>query len=228
MKKIKAFVFDLDGTLTQFTIDYMAARREVINKLISAGIPDSILTENQRIMDIIKVAENFFNHILKTPEKIPIIKKQIDSIITNYEMDGALKTNLISGAKELLISLKQRNYKIGLFTLENKKITNYILNKFSIGSYFDSIITRDDVRDPKPHPEHLRKALNQLNLLADEIIVIGDHPIDFECAKQLNALTIALISDRHPKDELLRSGANYTVENLLDILEILKKIEIQY
>ena len=228
MKKIKAFVFDLDGTLTHFTIDYMAARREVINKLISAGIPDSLVTENQRLMDIIKVAENFFNNTIKTPEKIPSIKKQIDHIITSYEMDGALKTDLIPGAKELLILLKKKKYKIGLFTLENKKITNYILKKLSISLYFDSIITRDDVRNPKPHPEHLRMALNQLNVSADEIIVIGDHPIDFECAKQLNALTIALISGRHTKDELLSSGANYTVENLLDILEIVKKIEIQH
>ena len=226
MRKIKAIIFDLDGTLTYFTIDYLAARREVIEKLILAGVPDSLVTENQRIMDVIKVAENFFNNTNKTPEKISSIKKQIDFIITNYEMDGARKTDLIPGAKELLIYLKQNKYKIGLFTLENKKVTTYILNKFSIGIYFNSIITRNDVRNPKPHPEHLRMAINQLNVSADEIIVIGDHPIDFECAKQLNALTIGLTSDRHTKDELVKSGADYTVKNLLDILEILKKFEI--
>ena len=225
MKKIKAVVFDLDGTLTYFTIDYMAARREVIEKLILAGVPDSLVTENQRLMDIIKVAEKFFNEKSETREKIPTIKKQIDFIITNYEMDGARKTDLIPGTKELLAFLKQNKYKIGLFTLENKKVTNYVLNKFSIGLYFDSIITRDDVHNPKPHPEHLRMVLNQLNVSADEIIVVGDHPIDFECAKQLNAFTIGLISDRHTKDELLESGANHTVINLLDILKILKKLE---
>jgi phosphoglycolate phosphatase-like HAD superfamily hydrolase len=228
MKKIKAVVFDLDGTLTHFTIDYMAARREVIEKLILTGVPDSLVTEKLRIMDIIKVAENFFNNTIKTPEKIPTIKTQIDFIITNYEMNGARKTGLIPGAKELLIYFKEKKCKIGLYTLENKKVTNYLLNKFSIGLYFDSIITRDDVRNPKPHPEHLRMVLDQLNVLADEVLVIGDHPIDFECAKQFNALAIGLISDRHTKDELLKSGANYAVSNLLDILEILKQIEIQH
>jgi pyrophosphatase PpaX len=121
--------------------------------------------------------------------------------------------------------LKERKYKIGLFTLENRKITNYILKKFSIIPYFNSIITRDDVNNPKPHPDHLKLALDQLKVTSDKIIVVGDNPIDFECAKQLNALTVALLNDRHTKDELLNSGANYTIENLLDILQIIEAID---
>jgi len=226
MKNKNAIIFDLDGTLTYFKIDYISARQEVINKLILSGIPDSLISVNQRIMDIIKIAENYFNNIIKAPDNLPFIKKEVDDIVTKYEMDGAEKTDLMPGAKELLIILKKNKYKIGLFTLENREVTNYILKKFSIKSYFNSIITRDDVNNPKPHPDHLKMVLKQLNVTSDKTIVVGDNPIDFECAKQLDALTIALMSDRHTKDELLNSGANYAIENLLDILQILDEINL--
>lgn len=225
MRKINAIIFDLDGTLIYFKIDYMAARREVISKSILSGVPASLLSENQRIMDIIKIVENYFNKTVELPDKSLYIKKEIEAIITKHEMDGAKKTDLIPGAKELLISLKKRGYKIGLFTLENRKVTNFILKKFSIKSYFNSIVTRNDVNNPKPHPDHLKKVLNQLKVSSDRIIVVGDNPIDFECATQLHAITVALMNDRHTKDELISSGANYTIKNLLEFLQILKTID---
>jgi len=221
-ENINAIVFDLDGTLIYFKIDYMSARREVIKKLFLSGIPDFLISENQRIMDIIKIVENYFTKVIKKPDKLSFINKEVDDIITKYEMDGAYKTDLIPGAKDLLMNLKRKQYKIGLFTLENKKVTNYILKKFSIKSYFDSIVTRDDVDNPKPHPDHLKLVLDQLDVTSDKIIVVGDNPIDFECTKQLNALAVALLSDRHTRDELLNSGANFVIENLLDILQILE------
>lgn len=223
MRKINAVIFDLDGTLVYFKIDYMSARQDVIQKLYEIGIPQDLISINQRIMDVLKITENYLKFVCKTPEKIPIIKKQIENIISKYEMDGAKRTNLTPGANELLTILKKENYKLGLFTIENREITNYILKKFSIDPYFESIVTRDDVENLKPHPEHLEMVLKQLNVTSNEIIVIGDNPVDLECAKQLNAIAIARMSEFHTKNELFKAGADYIIENLLEINKILKE-----
>ena len=52
-RAIKCVIFDLDGTLTFFKIDYMAARREIINKLYEFGIPKDLISVKQRIMEVI-------------------------------------------------------------------------------------------------------------------------------------------------------------------------------
>ena len=224
MRKVKGVIFDLDGTLTFFKIDFLAARREVIKKLHTFGIPKDLISINQRIMETIGIVENYFRDVMKESEKIPDIKQKIEDIIIKYEMDGAKKTNLIPGAEELLNTLKRQDYKLGLFTLENRQVTQFILERFSIDTFFNSIITRDDVTNLKPHPDHLREVLLHLGMSSDEIIVVGDNPIDLECAKQINAIAIARLTDRHKKAELLEAGADYIIENLLEIIRIIENI----
>lgn len=224
MRKINAVIFDLDGTLVYFKIDYMAARREIISKLYTFGIPQNLVSIEQRILTTVKIAENYLKTIKMAPEKITKLKKQINQIISKYEMEGAKKTNLIPGAEKLLRTLKNRGFKLGLFTLEDRNTTNFLLEKCSINSFFDSIVTRDDVNNFKPDPEHLKAVLAQLNVSSHEIIIVGDNPIDIECAKGINALAIARLSERHTKDELSRAGADFIVDNLLEINKILENI----
>ena len=222
MKKICAIIFDLDGTLTYFKIDFMSARRQVISKLINLGVPKGLISIEQRILTTVEIAENYLNSMGEKPAKIKLIKKQIDKIISQYEMEGAKQTDLIPGARELLRILRSNNYKIGLFTLENREVTNFLIEKCSIKSYFDSIITRDDVDNFKPHPDHLEMVLNELDVSCNEVIVVGDNPVDIVCAKQINAIAIARLSDRHSKKDLVQAGADYIVTNLMEINEILK------
>ncbi|MFX1298534.1 MAG: HAD family hydrolase [Promethearchaeota archaeon] len=222
MRKITTLIFDLDGTLTFFKINFMEARREIINHLIEFGIPNGLVSVEQRIMDMVKIVENYLKTDLKAPDKIRTIKNQIEEIITKYEMEGAKQTDLKPGARDLLKNLKTQRCKIGLFTLENRKITNFILEKFAIEPFFGSIVTRDDVINPKPHPDHLRMVLKQLDVLPQEILVVGDNPVDLECAKQIKAISIALVSERHTRNELFKAGADFVVDNLLEINDILK------
>ncbi len=221
MRKINAIIFDLDGTLIYFKIDFMAARQEVIQKLYSVGIPRNLISSNQRILNTVKIAENYLRSREINIEEISLLKNQIDQIISKYEMEGAKKTTLIPGVLEVLNFLKEKRYKIGLFTLENLNTTNYILNKFLIKSFFNAIITRDDVHNYKPDAEHLNAVLTKLEVSADEIIVVGDNPVDFECAKRLKAMAIARYSIRHTKSELIKAGADFVIQEFGEIKKIL-------
>ena len=224
MRKINTIIFDLDGTLVYFKIDFLSARREVIQKLYSVGIPKQLVYSNQKILTIVRIAEKYFRSKEMKLEQIESLKKQIEKIITKYEMDGAKRTSLLPGVKELLRSLKNNNYKIGLFTLENQETTNYILNNFQIKPYFDAVVTRDDVENYKPDPEHLNAVLNELQVSANEIIVVGDNPVDLECAKQINAVAVARYSERHTKIELKKAGADFIIKNLWELENIIKTI----
>ena len=59
---IKAVIFDLDGTLTGFNLDYKTLRAEVRGYLISRGIPTSLLKVNESIFECCKKQR----YILKT------------------------------------------------------------------------------------------------------------------------------------------------------------------
>jgi FMN phosphatase YigB (HAD superfamily) len=51
---IEAVIFDLDGTLAHFNLEYKALRGEVREYLIHNGIPSSILDVNESVFDMLK------------------------------------------------------------------------------------------------------------------------------------------------------------------------------
>lgn len=221
MKKIRGAIFDLDGTLISFKIDYIKARQEVIDFLKKEAIPQNLLTDNLGIFKTFKIVEKYLKSIQMGLVKLPEIKSRINQIVSFYELEGAKNTNLMEGTLELLAFLKGQDYKIGLFTLENRRITNFILNRFSIGEFFNSVVTRDDVQNFKPDPEHLNKVLENLSLNPNEVIVVGDNPVDIQCAKHVGAIAIAIITERHTIDELENEGADILINSLGEVKNIL-------
>lgn len=60
---VKAVIFDLDGTIVAFNIDFKAVRAEVRSFLISIGLPASVLSLNESIFEMLKKTEIFMkNH----------------------------------------------------------------------------------------------------------------------------------------------------------------------
>ena len=65
---IEAVIFDLDGTLAHFNLDYKALRSEVRTYLISIHVPISVLDVNESIFEMLKKAEIFVKNTSKSIE----------------------------------------------------------------------------------------------------------------------------------------------------------------
>lgn len=63
---IKAVVFDLDGTLVNFNLDYKSLRAEARDFLIRQGVPASVLSINESIFTMLKKTEIFMKNNCKT------------------------------------------------------------------------------------------------------------------------------------------------------------------
>ena len=57
---IKAIIWDLDGTLIHFKIDWVRARREAIKILKQYGVPKHLLTVKSSILENIGLARDYF------------------------------------------------------------------------------------------------------------------------------------------------------------------------
>jgi phosphoglycolate phosphatase-like HAD superfamily hydrolase len=75
---LKAIVWDLDGTLIHFKIDYLKARRTSINLLKRYGVPKHLLTVKISILENMKLAREHFKKEGYTEEKINSIIEEID------------------------------------------------------------------------------------------------------------------------------------------------------
>jgi phosphoglycolate phosphatase len=214
---IKAVIFDLDGTLTSFNLDYKIIRAEVRGHLLKMGVPASILEVNENIFDMLKKTELFMRNAGKPESIIKQVRKEAFAIAEKFELEAAGTTNLLPGAHDTLKTLKQTNLKIALCTVNSQKSTNYIIKRFKLTEYFDAKVPRDEVLDVKPHPVHLEAALNSIEASPSETIVVGDSVSDMQSAKELSVLAVGLTTGVSTKDQLMNAGANYIITSITDL-----------
>jgi len=221
---IKTVVFDLDGTLASFNVDYKAVRAEVRSFLIKRGLPASVLSTNESIFEMLKKTEIFMKNNGKSEKTIEELREKALKIAEKYELEAAKNTGLLSGVPETLKALKKMGLKIGLCTINSQKSTSYIVERFGIVDFFDAIIPRDKVKYVKPNTEHLEATLKVLGVNPDETVVVGDSTIDIKCAKELKTIAVGLPTGLASTEQLINSGTNYLITSITDLPTLMEYI----
>jgi len=221
---VKAVVFDLDGTIVGFKLDYKSARAEVIQFLSNHGFPQSIFSLNESVFEMLKKLEVYIKNHHMSNKDYSKLKKAVLAILEKYEMQGAKSTQLVPGALETLQALKKMKLKLGLFTVNNRKSTEHVLSTFRLKTFFKTVVTRDSVATVKPSPIHLETALKSLKAKPEETIVVGDSAWDMKTAKELNVFAVGASTGFATPEELTRAGANCLISSPIDLIELVERL----
>ena len=221
---IEAVIFDLDGTLAHFNLDYKALRAEVRSYLIKTGVPASVLNVNEGIFDMLGKAEIFFRNGDKSAQMFEEVRTQALAVADKYEMEAALTTSLQPGAVETLKELKRMNLEVGLCTTSSEKAAKYVLQRFRIEDFFKIVVSRDRVKYVKPHTEQFEMALKALGARAKATVIVGDSVVDTQSAKELKAIAVGIPTGVSTMEQLQKHSANYIITSLTDLPVLIKEI----
>jgi HAD superfamily hydrolase (TIGR01549 family) len=222
---IEAAIFDLDGTLANFNLDFKALRSEVRSYLLNIHVPASVLNVNESIFEMLKKAEIFVKNHSKSTEAFEEVRSQALTIAEKYEMEAASTTSLLSGAVETLKDLEKMHLKMGLCTTSSEKPANYILQRFKIDGFFQVVVSRDKVKYVKPHTEQFELALEKLGVRPKNALIVGDSIVDMQSASSLKAIAVGFPTGLSTKEQLMSNGANYIITSITDLPVLIKEIE---
>ena len=189
---LKAIIWDLDGTIVDFKIDYVKARTAAIKILENYGTPKELLSVKKSITENVEVAKKIFNSKGFTSKKIKRILKKINSKVSKVEFEAAKIATMVDDIDQVLEFIKSKNLIQAIYTYNNRKSAKLSLRKVNLLNYFDLIVGRDNVNNPKPHPDHLLFICSKLGVNPTEILVIGDTSKDVEGALNVGAKSIAI------------------------------------
>lgn len=205
--------FDLDNTLAKATKAHITAFQKAfkIHKLKPK-------TYNQ-ILNVFSLAS-----IDMIPKLYPkLTKQQILNVTKTHDILFQTETKkyikIIPGVKETLKILKN-NYKIAILSNANKSNVYTALKQCNIKpDLFDLILTADDIKQHKPHPEGILKAKRILDCKTS--YMIGDSIYDIQAGKAANAKTIAVNTDPDSKNKLIKEHPLFLISSIKHLTKIL-------
>ena len=126
------------------------------------------------------------------------------------------------GARELLTFLRQRGIPAGVATSTNRARSEENLRRTGLMELIDVLVTRDDVRFAKPHPECFLRAASLLGVAPPECLALEDshHGIRAAHAAGMAAIMVPDMLEPTPEIEPLCAGI---VDTLVDVQTLLAK-----
>lgn len=186
---IKACIFDLDGVIVDTAKYHFLAWKELADSLsIPFDEEDNEKLKGVSRMDSLDIILALGNIELSLEEKKALAEKKNNRYKSFLsDMD---ENEMLPGAKDLLINLKNSKVKIALGSASKNAPT--ILEYLGITELFDVIVDGNHVTKAKPDPEVFKLGADQLNVSYDECIVFEDSIAGLEAAKSINMHTIGI------------------------------------
>jgi len=217
---IKGIIYDMDDLMVDSDPLHSLAWNETLNKYgyNFSDIPEDVRSSfiGRKAVDFSKAMVGYFKMDLdyksfyqeKYRTFLKLVKERLEP------MPGLIKS---------LTLFKKNNYKIALATSGSKEYVDIVMERFQIRSYFDDIISGDDVKIGKPNPESYLLSSKKLGLKTSECLVLEDATKGIESAKSAGCKCIAIRNLHTPPQD--HSKADMILDSLNDItIEIVNSL----
>jgi len=220
--KFKGIIFDFDGTLANLTIDFQKIKRKIL-------LLADIFFEHKKIdvdsLPLLECIDVLTGELKKVNNDLA---KEFNTrcrlILVDMEMRAARRGRLFPYTLDILNQLKKNGINIGVITRNCTPAVKMVFP--DIEQEVDVFLPREDVPRVKPDPIHVQLAMERLGLNRDEVLVVGDHPIDILCAKKIGVKSAAVSSGRISFEELKTSDPDFLEKDLKELYERLKLLNL--
>jgi phosphoglycolate phosphatase len=199
-KRLRAVVFDFDGTLARPALDFPLMKRRIADLAQRSGVaaePGPLPA-----LEWIRALAATIND-----SQARIFQQDAHAIIEDMEREAAARTTLFPFARQVLDRLRSRGVTSAVITRNNRSSVDAVFPDARI--YLPVVLTREDVREVKPDPSHLLSALDAVGASAAEALMVGDHPQDVLTARRAGTLAAAVASGGTTREELALSEPDF-------------------
>jgi HAD superfamily hydrolase (TIGR01509 family) len=206
--EFRAILFDMDGVISNTEPLHEKVDRLILKEFgaeMDSRWGDSI--RGLRELDVYKKAIELYG-IDSAPEdmfkeKVKLFEKYKQEII------------FFTGVKETL-QFAKKNFKIALVSSSPRGIVKLVLKQGGLDSFFETIVSGDDVSAGKPDPEPYAKAAKELGVNPVNCIGVEDSIFGIRSVKSAGMTCIGLQTS-FKKEQVLAAGVDYVVNDIRDL-----------
>lgn len=234
LQKIRAILFDKDGTLidfdrTWFTISWTLAQKTAQG---DEGKARTLMDEGGYDWDAQRFRANSviaagtiedIVHLWHPDGDADTITAKVREFDSFCVAEGARSAVAIEGLRETLENLATMGYRLGIATNDSQAGARATAKALGIDAFFDVLIGYDTAPRPKPYAEPLLYFAQKLDLAPHQIAMVGDNLHDLETAHAAKAgLAIGVLSGNSPH-AALAPHADVVLKSIADLPKLFER-----
>jgi phosphoglycolate phosphatase len=217
MNRIRALLFDLDGTLVDSAPDLVGSLNWVRR---SEGLPELSLEQMKRYAS--KGAVGLLRAGMPEVDENALETWRL-RFLEHYAANSYRQSSLFDGVPELLAYLAEAGVPWGVVTNKVESLTKPILEAARIADAASCVVCGDTLPRSKPDPAPVELACRLVGVRPAEALMVGDDLRDIQAGRAAGAQTAAVYygygSDELTGDEV---DGSYSVHHPADLVKVIE------
>lgn len=208
---LKAVFFDLDGTLMDSEMHYISGTAEWLNEL-------DIRVSKEDVFNIVGLTmDDTYKYLSKLSglsyDECVFYNEKYFKV---HPLD--FRKLIYPEVKEVFRKLKDRGYKTAICSMSPLDYIKKFVSDNCLDEYVDYCVSGEDLKHNKPYPDIYLKALTELKLKKDEVIVVEDAKSGIESALAAGLKVVAKDASRYHADQ---HKADAILSDLKELIELI-------
>ena len=214
MSRFRAVLFDLDGTL----IDSVRLILDSYHHTLAVhGLPPR--SDADWLAGLGTPLRVQFREWADDPEQLNAM------VLTYREYNFQHHDSRVApypGVADMMTVLRNRGIRTGLVTSKNREGAWRGLRVAGLEDTVDIVVGANDVKEPKPHPEPVRRALEALGAQPEDTVFVGDSVHDMVAGRAAGVATAAVLWGPFTREDLDETGPDYWLEQPDDLIPLVR------
>lgn len=215
MMKLKAVIFDLDGTI----LDTLEDLKNSVNFALSKnGLPVRTIDEIRAFVG------NGIRLLIEraVPENTDsgVVDRCFEDFKAHYKEHSADNTKPYEGIIALLDELKSQGVKLAVVSNKADFAVQALVEEYFQDLFDFAVGEREGIRR-KPCPDSVNEAIKVLDASPDEVVYVGDSEVDIETSRNAGVKCVAVTWGFRDKDVLESLSPEYIIDKPSQLMELI-------
>jgi phosphoglycolate phosphatase len=220
MSTIKLVVFDLDGTLLDSVPDLALAADQAVQELGYPAVTEEQVRDYVGNGADILIGRSLSQSIEVDPSLSPELHAKARVLFDDfYKASGHKLSHLYPAVHQTLDTLVANGITVALLTNKPSKFVPELLEQHKLDKYFKHVLGGDAFEKRKPDPIALHWLMEQEQVSADQVLMVGDSKNDILAARNAGCHAFGLTYGYNHGEPIANAKPDFVADIVSDVLK---------